>query len=113
MPVDMETLEKFVDTFIEAEGQKAIRSIFHTFRQAPEVAWMDAMGTFVHWLNDPNVQTSSAAVHGVLMGMFAARLTEMPELKEKFFSKYFEQYARNMGENVESFMDHKIDKGVK
>lgn len=69
---------------------------------------MDLMGSFSHWLNDPDLKVSSAVVHGMLMGMFAARLTELPDMKEKFFEKWLERHRRHMGENVEQFMDHKI-----
>lgn len=103
--------EKFLDLFINEDGQKPIRQIFKTFETNPEIGFLDVFQSFNHWLSDPRQEVSTATVHGFLLGVLAARVTELPEMHEKFFQKYFEMKARERGENVTGFMDHKIKKG--
>lgn len=106
MSVQVELLNKFLITLCPATTQTAINNVFQNFYKEPLPVMYEGINNIQLFIHDKNGMTSGAAINGIILGIFMARISETPENQE-IFKGWLEQYSKVKGEHVIDFQQEK------
>lgn len=109
MSVDLKLLNKWLLTLVSPDTEPGINLFFDNFGKSPIQCFNEGMGGWQHWCSHKQLEVSSAAYHGMIMGIIVAKMSEDDEIRKKLFEMWIEQHAREKGENVVSFTARKVD----
>lgn len=108
MAVDTKFLNKFLLPMFAPETQPLINKLFDQFEKEPGASYNSCVAGFHFYLNTTD-ERSTAAVNGVVLGIFMCSLAERPEFKE-MFEKCIAYDSKSKGENVVNIFDKQVDK---
>lgn len=109
MSVDLKLLNKWLLTLVTPDTEPGVNLFFDSFAKEPLMLFNQGMVGWQHWFNSPNLEVSSAVMHGMIMGMLIASMSENQEWRLKLFELWIEQHGREKGDNVVSFLARKAE----
>lgn len=102
---DYQLLEKMVLSFVDEPAKIPISNVFANFKSNPVETTVEGVSDLKSFISHPDVMVRSAAINGMMVGMFMAKISE--NATSFIFTNYLEETARIRGQNVYCFLEEK------